>query len=679
MPIPSGSTNNWLSNNSSYPGSGTTVFDAGSYNQDFTVNLTGTTYDPTNYSFTFNDTANAQLYSETYGGGFTDLSNYRTALTWHFWFENLEPPGVANSSICWMGTRAGSTFTGFGFSKSTSGKLEMAAAYGVAVATTASVQSGWHLATIAWSSASGTFDIYVDGVIDISNYSGDLFVAGGIVSTDAIYFGHSPLSGYAEYFNGRIGQSTLYPTKQNSGQVLAFYNDTVTRFFPPTVAYDFSDPACYPGTGSTFFDLSGNSIDGVINGTTFVSNGSASYFTTNGSGTYLSTDSYTPSSSTVFSYHLWCQLNNNTFGSLLKLGGDASTFNTPAINVNDPSAGRLVVSFGFLVSVNNPTETIPTDTWTLISVVCDGTTNKVYYDGVLVNSISQSTGFFGNGSMLFGRFESPAQYSSAKFALFNVYNIALSAANVLDFYNATVARFTPIPTPVIEYDFQNGSYSGSGTTIIDLISPQTNLTVGTGHWVAGSPNYWDLQADTNLFSDTLASPFESTTFTINCWYYPDYTTPTEYAAVWSFGSFANPGLPILSTRDNGTINIQWNFGYGITTTTVTNEWHLFTFVSNGTTTTLYVDGIFIGSNSSSSGFVATPVIIRLGSATRSGPPVDFSKGKIGFWNYYDIALNSTEVLDLYNATEGSYVGPPPPPPPYAGLVGGRLFGEGFNG
>ena len=237
MPIPSSSTNNWLSDNSSYPGSGTTVNDAGSYNQDLTVNLTGTTYDPSNYSFTFDDTANASLYSQTYGGGFTDLSNYRTALTWHFWFENLEATTVGNA-ICWMGTRAAGDFYGFGFSKTTSDLLQLDVAYGVTVATTANIQNDWHLISIAWSSASGTFDIYVDGVIVESNYTGNLFAAGGIVSTDAIYFGHSPLSGYAEYLNGRIGQSTLYPTKQTAGQVLDFYNATVTRFNPtPPPAY----------------------------------------------------------------------------------------------------------------------------------------------------------------------------------------------------------------------------------------------------------------------------------------------------------------------------------------------------------------------------------------------------------------------------------------------------------
>ena len=221
-----------------------------------------------------------------------------------------------------------------------------------------------------------------------------------------------------------------------------------TRFslYQPVVSYDFSVSQSYPGSGSNFYDLAG-STNGNTNSTTFVSDGDASYFTTNGSSTNLSTSSYTPTSSSIFSYHLWCQLNNTTYGTLLKLGGDASTHNTPAINVNDPSSGRLLVSFGFGVSPNNPTETIPTDTWTLVSVVYDGTNSKVYYNGVLENTISQGPGFLGTGSMLFGRFESPAQYSSSKFALFNLYNTALSDSDVTAFYNETETRFYP-PPPV---------------------------------------------------------------------------------------------------------------------------------------------------------------------------------------------------------------------------------------
>ena len=298
----------------------------------------------------------------------------------------------------------------------------------------------WNLLTLT---ADGTTQkLYLNGILV------------GSVAHTASFNGANPrlqtgYPGTALYFAPqKIAIMQMWESALTAAQVKDLADSYRTRFSldQPVVSYDFSVSQSYPGSGSTFYDLAG-STNGNTNSTTFVSDGDASYFTTNGSSTNLSTSSYTPTSSSIFSYHLWCQLNNTTYGTLLKLGGDASTHNTPAINVNDPSSGRLLVSFGFGVSPNNPTETIPTDTWTLVSVVYDGTNSKVYYNGVLENTISQGPGFLGTGSMLFGRFESPAQYSSSKFALFNLYNTALSDSDVTAFYNETETRFYP-PPPV---------------------------------------------------------------------------------------------------------------------------------------------------------------------------------------------------------------------------------------
>ena len=677
MAIPSGLTNNWLSNNSSYPGSGTTVFDAGSYNQNLTVNLTGTTYNSANRSFYFDNTANASLYSQTYGGGFTDLNNYRSAFTWHIWFKN-DKPSTQATSICQMGTRASGTFTGFGLYKNTSDILGISISYGSDISSGVNVQNGWHLASITWQSGTNAYNIYIDGTLSTSGNTN--FFVPAIESTDAIYYGHSPLSGYAEYFQGYIGQTALYPNVQNSTQVQDFYNSTLGVYTGPVHEYDAADLASYPGSGSTLTDIgfAVTPINLSLANATF-NNVNDSFALDGTLGSYIRSANSLAGfdiGANNFSVQYWFKYDGSTaqppYNIFLQIGSRSGSYSgftnfilSGQFNIGKPGVADYATGFNPVIGTWYQV-TMTVNSSNLVTLFINGT--SVYTQTIAFVTPDNIIAMGDNGIQT-------DQVANASMGPLLIYNRVLSGTEITNYYNSTRSRFRVI----VEYDFQNGSYSGTGNTINDLLSPQTNLTVGTGHWVAGSPNYWDLQADTNLFSDTLASAFESTTFTINCWYYPDYTTPTEYAAVWSFGSFANPGLPILSTRDNGTINIQWNFGYGITTTTVTNEWHLFTFVSNGTTTTLYVDGIFIGSNSSSSGFVATPVIIRLGSATRSGPPVDFSKGKIGFWNYYYIALNSTEVLDLYNATEGSYVGPPPPPPPYAGLVGGRLFGEGFNG
>jgi hypothetical protein len=256
-------------------------------------------------------------------------------------------------------------------------------------------------------------------------------------------------TGYPDFIGDfaiqKIAVMQMWSSALTATQVKDLADSYATRFslYQPVVSYDFSETQSYPGSGSTFSDLAG-STNGSTNSTTFVSNGDASYFTTNGSSTFLSTSSYTPSSSTVFSYNVWFQLNNTTYGTMLQIGGDGSIDNTPAINTNDPSANRLNCSFGYNVGVNQPSETIPVDTWKCVTVVCDGSTNKVYYDGLLVNSVSQSTGTFGVGPWHFGRFLT-FQYVSVKIALFQLFNTALDATAVLNNYNNQEPRFYPAP------------------------------------------------------------------------------------------------------------------------------------------------------------------------------------------------------------------------------------------
>ena len=71
--------------------------------------------------------------------------------------------------------------------------------------------------------------------------------------------------------------------------------------------YDFSDPSCYPGTGTTVFDLSGNQWNGTLQNTPVYSGSDYSagtgVFTFNGSNTRIST-AFKPVSG-ARSYFLW--------------------------------------------------------------------------------------------------------------------------------------------------------------------------------------------------------------------------------------------------------------------------------------------------------------------------------------------------------------------------------------
>lgn len=446
--------------------------------------------------------------------------------------------------------------------------------------------------------------------------------------------------------------------------------------------FDFQNPACFTNGGTAITDLSGNGNNFTLNNTAYTYDGTYGSILFP-SGTYADgTPSDYAFGTAAFSILAWVKFNTSVPGiNISHFGGDSTGERTYfywrssdnfIVSDNAGSAG------GWVQAADNQ--------WHLLALTrpASGTVGdqEAYIDGVL---ITNNPANFYNGSATLNATSGVARLHSTVYgatgdlelATFDVYTAELSAGDILTYYNDTYTRFIPPPTPTVEYDFQNGSYSGSGTTITDLQGGDTNLTIGNGHWVSGTPNYFDLQGDTNLFNTSPGSSFSSTTFTVNCWYNPLYTNPGTYASVWGLGKDGNPTSPILSTNSDGTLNIQWSFGYGLVGTTVTNGWHLISFVSNGSTTTLYVDGISIGSAASSSGTVASPYTIRLGSSSNSSnAPISYAYGKIGYWSYFDVALDAAEVLDLYNATSGSYA---PAPPPSSNGVGGRQFAQGFNG
>jgi hypothetical protein len=649
--------------------------------------LVGTVDLSTNGFPTYDATFGALTWNGMGVGAYSAAGSYAnitSTFTFSIWFKLNDVS--ATQLLLNNGDRSGGMNGWSNFVAPTTGQLDFGAnnVWGGVFSCPNLDPTKWYNATYSYENvAGGTLKLYINGVL-ISNTTGVGGPANAYGPNSFLAWGGSGVPGFGspQYPNKTsYGVVLYYNTVLTGPEVLDIYSTYVDRFYPPVHAYDAADPASYPGSGSTLTDIgSATPINLSLANATF--NNVNDSFTLDGTFS-----SYIRSANSLagfnigannFSIQMWFKYNAATaqppYNIFLQIGSRTN----PAYNgfVFEIVSGQL--SIGNTGVANYATGFNPViGTWYQLTMTVNSSNLvTLYVNGTSV--YTQTIAFATPTNILamgYNGIEGD-QVADASVGPLLIHNRVLSGTEITNYYNSTRSRFRVI----VEYDFQNGSYSGTGNTVYDLLSPQSNLTVGTGHWVAGTPNYWDLQGDTNLFSDNLAVAFESTTFTINCWYYPDYTSPEQYTAVWSFGNFANPALPVLSVNNTGSINIQWNFGYGIVVTTVTNEWHLFTFVSNGTTTTLYVDGIFIGSNSSSSGYIGTPVVIRLGSASRgASPPAEFAEGKIGFWNYYDIALNSTEVLALYNETESSYVGPPPPPPPYAGLVGGRTFGQGFAG
>jgi hypothetical protein len=82
----------------------------------------------------------------------------------------------------------------------------------------------------------------------------------------------------SRYLNGKIGNAQIYNKALSAAEIENLYTADLPTYYPTssmvnqglTAYYDFSNPNCYPGSGTTIYDLSGYNNNGtLINGTSF--------------------------------------------------------------------------------------------------------------------------------------------------------------------------------------------------------------------------------------------------------------------------------------------------------------------------------------------------------------------------------------------------------------------------
>ncbi|MFC4232297.1 beta strand repeat-containing protein, partial [Parasediminibacterium paludis] len=209
---------------------------------------------------------------------------------------------------------------------------------------------------------------------------------------------------------------------------------------------DANKTASYAGTGSTWYDISGNNNNGTLNSAVFASNSGFSYF--NLSNTYISAPVSKNSSMT---YNVWAKANNsltNTNVMLFNAGNPGSgpdLFFTSLISWNIWDSNNSP----FLVNSQSVSPSIIDQNWHNYTVVVDAIANnaKLYLDGVLKGTatyhISSSNNLFigggGDGSWSW----------NGAVSSFQTYNRALSASEVTTNYNALNGATSPLTSNAI--------------------------------------------------------------------------------------------------------------------------------------------------------------------------------------------------------------------------------------
>jgi len=208
------------------------------------------------------------------------------------------------------------------------------------------------------------------------------------------------------------------------------------------LALDAADKNSYPGTGTSWRDLSGTGYVGTLtNGPTF-SNSKCGSITFDGTDDYV-TGTTTGLVNTVISMDVWFNLNSSKIYSAL-IGSNVpekyEILTKNGTHVEVSLQGTNYMQYNNILSLN---------TWTNITVTAvSGTQWKMYKNGTYLGNPTSYTGTWQVSGTSITNFDvGRIRNDVATFAFsgnvssVKIYNRELSATEVLQNYNATKTRF----------------------------------------------------------------------------------------------------------------------------------------------------------------------------------------------------------------------------------------------
>jgi hypothetical protein len=239
------------------------------------------------------------------------------------------------------------------------------------------------------------------------------------------------------------------------------------------VAYDPANPKCYPGSGVTFYDLSGNGNHGTLTNGPTISNNLAKYTVFDGGNDYIISSNNTGIAGTApRTLVAWVWMNNVATSVIARLGTTGGQSFEMQVN-----ASRLIMhrndgspSYAFT------SPSIKLNRWYHFAITCDGTNHNFYIDGqydstssLAITTLSSPLYvgypvYVGNG------------YMNGNVSQVLLYNRELSASEINQNYNATKGRYAytaDIVTSGLVSAFDAGSalsYPGSGSRIYNVTS-----------------------------------------------------------------------------------------------------------------------------------------------------------------------------------------------------------------
>ena len=254
--------------------------------------------------------------------------------------------------------------------------------------------------------------------------------------------------------DGRVANARVYNRALTAAEVQQNYQAEQYRFETPAgiptnglvMNLDASNLESYPGTGTTWYDLTGNGNNvSLINDPTYVgnifggyfSNDVDSYFSGAGTGTI-------PTGNNSYTMLVWArQTVSGGWGDkgFISIGGFGSTNQSNALRTYNNTVGYFAhYWWGNDILLSNNSAGLSLGTWFLAAATFDGTTRRIWINGVsqvsdtpVGHNVASTTIQI---SKTFG-----TEYQVGDMAVARIYNRALTSDEMLQTYNVEKSRF----------------------------------------------------------------------------------------------------------------------------------------------------------------------------------------------------------------------------------------------
>jgi hypothetical protein len=524
--------------------------------------------------------------------------------------------------------------------------------YPTSMGSTSSLNTWYH---VAITSIGGTNNLYING-IGVSSTNTSLSYA----STNLLTSGWGG-AGYVSYGKFILGSAKVHNRSFSAAEVNQEYYATRKRYYPDEnyvtnglyIDLDASNPTSYPGTGNSWFDLSGS-------GNHFSLLGIPQQKKTGALQLQATQHAYRNAGwgTNIFTVDMYFRGKGNygAYNRILSTGGDAFEL---AVN----GSGELMYYPGW--SITNLR--LNYSKFNHLVVSRNLTELKFYLNGSLIQTATTSAT---PGSSIFLGTHYPLNETTIiELGSFKVYNRILSLQEVQQNYNALRPRYAPYEAVtdklIFNVDFgESSSWVGSGfvNDISGFGNTGTALNGPTNAYLDSYTSFDGTNDYIQFLNDSL--DLGTSNFSVSVWF---KTSATQMGSLianqvsngWNGFNFQiNGGGYMLPTVDWG--NSQQYGALSSSNAYNDNVWREATFVMNGATVSnwkLYINGVQVSatlegesvSTISGSG-IGNTVPLTIGYRTFG----NYFSGQIGRVLIYKKALSNSEIAQNFNSIRDRY-------------------------